>query len=139
PHDEVVPAVRAGRGCAAAFLEPGHDLQAELLRRHQRQVPRPEAQGLCLPQVAGAARAVSGRDRRDPTDGRKPRARDQRHGGRSLRVPPLRDLMSWFSTWPESAPGGLDPKVKAALEAGGPVPEYRTQPLAEVRRVFNET
>jgi len=47
--------------------------------------------------------------------------------------------MPWFGTWPGSAPGGLDPKVKAALEAGGPVPEYRTQPLAEVRRIFNET
>jgi acetyl esterase len=47
--------------------------------------------------------------------------------------------MSWFSTWPESSPGGLDPKVKAALEAGGPVAEFRSQPLAEVRRNFNET
>jgi len=45
--------------------------------------------------------------------------------------------MSWFSTWPESGPDGLDPKIRAALDAQGPVPEYRSQPLAELRKNFD--
>ncbi len=46
--------------------------------------------------------------------------------------------MSWFGTWPASAAGGLDPKVRAALDAGGPAPEYRTQGPAVVRANFNQ-
>jgi acetyl esterase len=45
--------------------------------------------------------------------------------------------MSWFSTWPETGEGSLDPKVKAGLAAQGPVPDYRSQPLSEVRENFN--
>jgi acetyl esterase len=45
--------------------------------------------------------------------------------------------MSWFSTWPASGPEGLDPKVRAALDAQGPVPEYRSQPLAGLRKNFD--
>ena len=46
-------------------------------------------------------------------------------------------MTDWFSTWPESAPAGLDPKVKAALEAQGPAPDYRSQGPALVRSNFN--
>jgi acetyl esterase len=46
--------------------------------------------------------------------------------------------MSWFGTWPETASGGLDPKVKAALDAGGPAPDYRSQGPALVRTNFNQ-
>src|SRR5262249_41946479 len=102
------------------------------------QVPRSQAQGLRLPQVAGAARAVAGGHRRDPSDGRKPRAGDQRGGGGGVRVPPLRPLMNWFAPWPESASGARDAKRKAALAAGGPGPDYRSQGPALVRTNFNQ-
>ena len=52
-------------------------------------------------------------------------------------MPPVRPVTSWFTTWPESAPGGLDAKVKATLEAQGPAPEYRSQGPALVRSNFN--
>jgi len=46
-------------------------------------------------------------------------------------------VTAWFNTWPESAPGGLDPRVKAALEAG-PAADFRSQGPALVRANFNE-
>jgi acetyl esterase len=46
-------------------------------------------------------------------------------------------VTGWFSTWPESASAGLDPRVKAALEAQGPAPDYRAQGAALVRSNFN--
>jgi acetyl esterase len=46
--------------------------------------------------------------------------------------------MSWFGAWPEAASGALDPKVKAALDAGGPAPDYRSQGPALVRSTFNQ-
>src|SRR5690349_22729244 len=39
---------------------------------------------------------------------------------------------------PIYAPGGLDPRVKAALDAGGPAPDYRSQGPALVRSNFNQ-
>jgi acetyl esterase len=44
--------------------------------------------------------------------------------------------MTWFSQSPAEGPQGLDPKVRAALEKAGPVVEFRTQPLPELRRFF---
>jgi acetyl esterase len=44
--------------------------------------------------------------------------------------------MDWFSQSPAEGPAGLDPKVRAALDKAGPVVEFRTQPLAELRRSF---
>jgi len=44
---------------------------------------------------------------------------------------------SWFAVWPADWAGGLDPKVKAALEAG-PAPDYRSQGPALTRANFNE-
>ena len=46
--------------------------------------------------------------------------------------------MSWFATWPAAGTGSLDPRVKAALEAGGPAPDYRAQGPALVRTNFNQ-
>ncbi len=46
--------------------------------------------------------------------------------------------MSWFSAWPPGGVGGLDPGVRAALDAQGPVPEYRSKPLAELRAFFEQ-
>ena len=46
--------------------------------------------------------------------------------------------MAWFSQWPAEGPGGLDPKVRAALDAAGPVAEFRTKPLGELRAFFGE-
>jgi acetyl esterase len=43
--------------------------------------------------------------------------------------------MAWFSE--EGAPGGLDPRIRAALDAQGPVPEFRTIPVAQVRADFD--
>lgn len=48
-------------------------------------------------------------------------------------------MTTWFTTWPESAPEGLDPKVRAALEAQGPVGDFRSLGPAEVRSNFNRT
>jgi acetyl esterase len=47
--------------------------------------------------------------------------------------------MSWFRKWPERAEDRLDPKIRAALELQGPQPEFRAQPLADVRTNFNTT
>ncbi|HLY08196.1 MAG TPA: alpha/beta hydrolase [Planctomycetota bacterium] len=47
--------------------------------------------------------------------------------------------MSWFRTWPEQGEDRLDPKVRAALDLQGPQPEFRLQPLAEVRGAFDLT
>jgi len=44
--------------------------------------------------------------------------------------------MSWFSIWPAEGGDGIDPKVKAALEAQGPAPDNRTVPPAELRLTF---
>jgi acetyl esterase len=46
--------------------------------------------------------------------------------------------MAWFSEWPAEAPGGLDPKVRAMLDAAGPVAEFRTKPLGGLRELFGE-
>jgi acetyl esterase/lipase len=53
-------------------------------------------------------------------------------------MPPVRAVTSWFSAWPEPAPSGLDPKVKAALEAQGPAPDYRSQGPVLVRSNFRQ-
>jgi acetyl esterase len=45
--------------------------------------------------------------------------------------------MTWFSSWPEPAGKGLDPKVALALSVGGPAPDYRAQGPALVRTNFN--
>lgn len=45
----------------------------------------------------------------------------------------------WFTVWPEGGSGGLDPRVRAALEALGPVADFRSQPLATVRSTFRQT
>jgi len=42
----------------------------------------------------------------------------------------------WFETWPPGGSSGLDPRIRAALELQGPAPDYRSQPLAEVRTSF---
>jgi acetyl esterase len=42
-----------------------------------------------------------------------------------------------FAFWPASGVNALDPKVRANLDAAGPVPEFRTQKLAEVRANFS--
>ncbi|HZE99970.1 MAG TPA: alpha/beta hydrolase [Planctomycetota bacterium] len=47
--------------------------------------------------------------------------------------------MSWFLSWPEQGEDRLDPKVRANLDAAGPVPEFRSQPLDQIRRNFNDT
>jgi acetyl esterase len=44
--------------------------------------------------------------------------------------------MTWFSQSPAEGAPGLDPKVRAALDQAGPVAEFRTKPLGELRRVF---
>lgn len=46
--------------------------------------------------------------------------------------------MPWFSTWPSSGGGALDPKVRAMLDAQGPTPEFRSKPLAELRKSLDE-
>ena len=46
--------------------------------------------------------------------------------------------MSWFGVWPAAEAGGLDPKVRTALDAGGPAPDYRSQGPALVRTNFNQ-
>ncbi len=46
--------------------------------------------------------------------------------------------MSWLTEWPPDAPAGLDPKVRAALEAQGPAPEYRTLEVDAFRATFAE-
>jgi len=46
--------------------------------------------------------------------------------------------MPWFSKWPESGQDVLDPKLRAALDLQGPQPEFRVQPLDEVRSNFAE-
>ena len=46
--------------------------------------------------------------------------------------------MSWLSEWPSMAPEGLDPKVRAALETLGPVPEYRSLKVDELRATFRK-
>lgn len=50
-----------------------------------------------------------------------------------------RHRLDGFSAWPPEAPPGLDPRVRAALDAQGPVPEYRTLPVAELRATFERT
>jgi acetyl esterase len=45
--------------------------------------------------------------------------------------------MNWFSTWPEPGGQGLDAKIRLALAAQGPAPEYRSQGPAVVRSNFN--
>ncbi len=45
---------------------------------------------------------------------------------------------TWFATWPAEGTGELDPRVRAALEALGPVPEYRTQTLRKLRVSFED-
>jgi acetyl esterase len=47
--------------------------------------------------------------------------------------------MAWFSTWPASGPDALDPQLRASLDAQGPQPEFRSQPLTEVRKNFDTT
>jgi acetyl esterase len=47
--------------------------------------------------------------------------------------------MSWFSKRPEQGADVLDPKLRAALDLQGPQPEFRSQPLAEVRANFDKT
>jgi len=46
--------------------------------------------------------------------------------------------MSWFSKWPEQGEDKLDPKLRAALDLQGPQPDFRGQPLAEVRANFDK-
>jgi len=46
--------------------------------------------------------------------------------------------MSWFSAVPESGGGELDPKIRLALEAQGPAPDYRSQGPELVRSNFNQ-
>jgi acetyl esterase len=46
--------------------------------------------------------------------------------------------MSWFSSWPAQSHSGLDSKVRAALEALGPVPEYRTLDVHSLRATFRQ-
>jgi len=46
--------------------------------------------------------------------------------------------MSWFRKWPEQGEDKLDPKLRAALDLQGPQPEFRGQPLAEVRANFDK-
>ena len=46
--------------------------------------------------------------------------------------------MTWFKTWPAAGTGALDSRVKAALEAGGAAPDYRSQGPALVRSNFNQ-
>jgi acetyl esterase len=46
-------------------------------------------------------------------------------------------VSAWFSVWPADGAGGLDPKVRAALDAG-PAPDYRSQGPALARANFNE-
>lgn len=43
----------------------------------------------------------------------------------------------WFSVWPGDGGRGLHPLVRAALEAQGPAPDFRSQPVAETRATFN--
>jgi acetyl esterase len=45
--------------------------------------------------------------------------------------------MSWFRKWPEQGDDRLDPKIRAALDLQGPPPEFRAQPLADVRSNFD--
>ena len=45
--------------------------------------------------------------------------------------------MSWFRRWPDQGEDRLDPKIRAALDAQGPQPDFRSQPLAEVRKTFD--
>jgi acetyl esterase len=47
-----------------------------------------------------------------------------------------RDSMSWLQTSPADAPGGLDPKLKAALEAAGPAPDFDAMDLPAIRKWF---
>jgi len=47
--------------------------------------------------------------------------------------------MSWFSKWPEQGEDRIDPKLRANLDAVGPQPEFRSQPLAEIRATFDRT
>jgi len=46
--------------------------------------------------------------------------------------------MPWYSTSPATGSGRLDPKVRAALDAQGPIPAYRSLPLAELRTTFDQ-
>lgn len=46
--------------------------------------------------------------------------------------------MSWYSTYPESGGGRLDSKIALALEVQGPIPEYRSLPLPELRSTFDQ-
>lgn len=52
-------------------------------------------------------------------------------------MPPVRPVTSWFGTWPDSAPAGLDPRVRAALEAQGPAEELRSLGAAAARANFS--
>ncbi len=45
--------------------------------------------------------------------------------------------MAWFTFWPAEGPDVLDGRVKAALQAGGPVADFRTQPVAVTRKNFD--
>src|SRR6185295_16287011 len=45
--------------------------------------------------------------------------------------------MAWFTYWPAEGPDVLDGRVKAALAAGGPVADFRTQPVAVTRKNFD--
>jgi acetyl esterase len=47
--------------------------------------------------------------------------------------------MAWFSKWPEQGADAPDPKLRSALDLQGPQPEFRSQPLAEVRATFDRT
>lgn len=44
--------------------------------------------------------------------------------------------MSWFVTCPPSGSGGLDPRIREALRAQGPVADFRSQPLPDLRSTF---
>ena len=46
-----------------------------------------------------------------------------------------KDPMNWLATWPPDAPGGLDPKLKAAIDAT-PVPDYAGLELPAIRANF---
>jgi acetyl esterase len=47
-------------------------------------------------------------------------------------------MTTGFTAWPSDATTGLDPRVRAALEAQGPVPEYRTLEIGALRATFAE-
>jgi acetyl esterase len=47
-------------------------------------------------------------------------------------------MTPWFTAWPSDATTGVDPRVRAALETQGPVPEYRSLEIGALRATFAE-